>query len=84
MKKKIPRFKTDKEAADFLDQDLSEYFDFSKFKTVKFEFEPKDQPITIRFSKNLVDQVKSLANKKHMPYQRIIRLAVEDYMHRAA
>ena len=82
-KLKVPRFKSDEEAAKFLEQDLSN-LDFSKFKPVKFEFEPKDQPVTIRFPKSLVSEVKLFASKKHMPYQRVIRLAVEQYVHRVA
>ena len=38
MIRKVPDFKTDAEAENFLDQDLSD-LDFSQFKPVRFEFE---------------------------------------------
>ncbi len=46
--KKFPKFKTDKDAENFVDAaDLSEY-DFSEFKPMSFEFEPKDKAVTLR------------------------------------
>lgn len=43
MKKKFPDFKTDEEAERFVAAaDLTEY-DFSDFKSVKFEFAAKDE-----------------------------------------
>src|SRR5690606_20672936 len=38
MKKKTPKFKSDREAADFLEQDLSDYIDPGKAQRVTFEF----------------------------------------------
>ena len=38
MIRKVPDFKTDAEAENFLDQDLSD-LDYSQFKPVRFEFE---------------------------------------------
>lgn len=41
--KPFPRFATDEEAEHFVDTaDLSEY-DFSGFRPMRFEFEPKDE-----------------------------------------
>src|SRR5215207_7960829 len=48
MKKKIPRFKTDKHAENFVaTADLTEY-DLSGFKPVRFEFERKDARVNMR------------------------------------
>jgi predicted DNA binding CopG/RHH family protein len=38
MKPKVPRMTTDEDAEAFLEQDLS-VLDFSKFKSMKFEFQ---------------------------------------------
>ena len=78
MKKKqnIPTFKTDKEAEDFLDQDLSN-LDWSKFKPTKFEFAPKDKTITIRMSSSLLSSIKDVAKQHNLEYQKYIRLILE-------
>ena len=47
MKKKVPQIKTDRQAEEFLAQDLSK-LDFSQFKTARFEFEKKDNQINMR------------------------------------
>lgn len=45
MMKKVPEFKSDKEAEDFLEQDLTDYTDLKKFTKVNFEFLPKDKKL---------------------------------------
>ena len=52
MKKKVPRLKTDRQAEEFLDQDLSN-LDFSQFKPARFEFEKKDEQINMRVPRPL-------------------------------
>ena len=77
MKKKIPTFRTDKEAERFVDTaDLSEY-DLSGFKTVHFEFERKTAQLNMRVPKPLLDAVKKRAKARGIPYTRFIREAVE-------
>ena len=44
----FPRFDSDEQAHTFVDrEDLSEY-DFSEFRPMSFEFEPKDKAVTLR------------------------------------
>jgi predicted DNA binding CopG/RHH family protein len=74
--KKVPNFKSDKEAEDFLEQDLSD-LDFTQFKPASFEFMAKDAQVNMRFPKQLLDAVKQTAKAQHMPYQRFIREALE-------
>jgi len=74
--KNIPKFKTDKEAEDFLDQDLSD-LDFSQFKPTSFEFKSKDTQVNMRFPSELLEAVKITAAKHKMPYQRFIREVLE-------
>jgi len=77
MKKKIPTFRTDKEAQDFVDTaDLTEY-DLSGGKPVQFEFEAKSASINMRVPKPLLDAVKERAKVRGIPYTRFIRQLIE-------
>jgi len=77
MKKKIPSFKSDAEAARFVDSaDLSEY-DLSGFRRVRFEFEKKTAQLNMRVPKKLLDAVKKRAKARGIPYTRFVREAME-------
>ena len=78
MKKKIPTFKTDEEAEDFVaTADLSEY-DLSGGEAVRFEFEKKAARINMRVPEALLDAVKKKAAARGIPYQRFIRETLEN------
>jgi predicted DNA binding CopG/RHH family protein len=82
MKKKIPAFKSDKEAERFIDTaDLSEY-DLSGFKLSRFEFERKTAQLNMRLPEPLLDAVKKRAKARGIPYTRFIREAVEQALSR--
>ena len=49
MKKKLPEFKSDKEAERFLEQDLTDYINPRKAQQVTFEFLPKTEKVNLRF-----------------------------------
>jgi predicted DNA binding CopG/RHH family protein len=77
MKGKIPVFKTDAEAEDFVDTaDLSEY-DLAGLRPTRFEFEPKTAQVNMRLPASLLDAVKKRAVARGIPYTRFIREAVE-------
>ena len=76
MVRRVPTFKSDAEAAAFLDQDLSD-LDFSQFKPVSFEFGNKDAQLNMRVPKPLLDAVKRKAQARGMPYTRYIRELME-------
>jgi predicted DNA binding CopG/RHH family protein len=76
MKRKMPRLATDAEAEAFLEQDLSD-LDFTQFKPVRFEFEKKSARINMRLPQTLLDAVKARAQARGIPYQRLIREALE-------
>jgi predicted DNA binding CopG/RHH family protein len=82
MKRKIPKFKSDREAEAFLDQDLSD-LDFSQFKPVRFEFERKSAQINMRIPKGLLQAIKKHASARGIPYTRFIREALEQALHRS-
>jgi predicted DNA binding CopG/RHH family protein len=82
MKKKLPRFRNDKEAEEFVDQaDLTE-FDLSEMRPVRFEFQPKSERVNMRLPRQLLDAVRSSAAKAGVPYQRFIRQALEEAVER--
>lgn len=76
MKRKVPRLRTDEEAEAFLEQDLSD-LDFSQFRPVRFEFEPKSDRINLRVPRPLLDAVKARARMRGIPYTRFIRELIE-------
>ena len=80
--KSLPRFKTDKEAENFVhDADLTEY-NFNDFKPMKFEFANKTARINMRLPENLLDRIKSIAEKRDIPYTRFIRQILEAVVER--
>ena len=77
MKKKFPVLKSDEDAERFVDTaDLSEY-DFSGFKRVHFELQPKTERVNMRLPKSLLDAARAKAAEEGIPYQRLIRRALE-------
>src|ERR1700730_14288679 len=77
MKKKIPTFKSDRAAAAFVDKaDLTQY-DLSGARLTRFEIKPKDKSINLRLSGELYDAVRKRAARAGVPYQRFIRLTLE-------
>jgi predicted DNA binding CopG/RHH family protein len=77
MKKKIPSFRTDKQAEDFVaTADLSEY-DLSGLRPMVFEVEKKTAQINMRLPQPLLDAVKKRSMARGIPYTRFIREAVE-------
>ncbi len=77
MKNRIPTFKSDAEAEDFVaTADLSE-FDLSGAQLVRFEMTPKDKSINLRLPERLLEAVRAEAARAGVPYQRFIRLTLE-------
>jgi predicted DNA binding CopG/RHH family protein len=77
MKKILPRITTDEEAENLLEQDLSEYLNKDNFKAVTFEFKPKNRTVNLRVSEDLLEEVKTVAKKQGVSYQKYIRNAIE-------
>ncbi len=77
MKRPIPTFDTDQTAEGFVaSADLTEY-DLSGGQIVRFELRPRDRTINLRVAESLLNAVRRQAAKAGMPYQRHIRLALE-------
>jgi len=75
-RRSVPVMTTDEEAEAFLDQDLSD-LDMAQFKPADWERQPKTARITMRVPQGLVDALKAKAKAKGVPYQRLIREAIE-------
>lgn len=76
--KPMPLFESDAVAEKFVDEaDLTQY-DLSEFKPMRFEFEKKTKQINLRMPESLVDALKARAKERNIPYQRLIREAVEN------
>ena len=74
--KKVPQFESDQAAEAFLDQDLSD-LDFSQFKPVHFELEPKSASLNMRLPAALLDAIKARAKSRGIPYTRYVRMLLE-------
>ena len=72
----VPKMTTDEEAEAFLDQDLSA-LDFTQFKPLYWERQPKTARINMRVPAPLLDAIKARAEQRGIPYQRWIREAME-------
>lgn len=77
MKKKVPKLKSDKEAEEFLEKDVTDYLNLKNFQKVSFEFQPKAKKVSIRFPEKLLEAVRKEAKRQGIPYQKYIRQAVE-------
>ncbi|MBS0169481.1 MAG: BrnA antitoxin family protein [Nitrospira sp.] len=76
--KKRPTFKNDREEAAFWDtHDSTEYVDYSRAQRTIFpRLKPSTETISLRLPKSLLDQLKTLANKRDVPYQTLLKLFV--------
>jgi predicted DNA binding CopG/RHH family protein len=78
MKKKFPILTADDDAERFVETaDLTEY-DLSELRPMHFELRKKDARVNMRLPVNLLSAVKAKAAKLGIPYQRLIRLSLEE------
>ncbi|MBU1084893.1 MAG: BrnA antitoxin family protein [Candidatus Beckwithbacteria bacterium] len=78
--KTIPKFKTEDQERDFWAiHDTSDYFDFLKPVHLDLsKLKPSTKPITIRLPESLLDALKTLANKKDVPYQSLMKVFLDE------
>ncbi len=77
MKKPIPTFATDEEVEAFVDTASLTDYDLSGGQFVQFELQPKDKSVNLRLPEALYAAVRQQAARQGIPYQRFIRLALE-------
>ncbi len=73
----VPKFKSIKEEALFWDDhDLTDYFDFSKMKRVRFVLEKpkKRRSLTIRLPDNLIDKIEKRAESLGLSLSSLARM----------
>jgi predicted DNA binding CopG/RHH family protein len=75
-KRKVPVMTSDEEAEAFLDQDLSD-LDYAQFKPLTWEAEPKTARVNMRLPESLMRAIRARAAERGIPYQRLIREAIE-------
>lgn len=73
--KKIPKFKSEDEEAEFWNtHDSTEYIDWTKAKPAIFpNLKPTSRSISIRIPEYIINQVKVEANKLDIPYQALMK-----------
>ena len=85
--KKMPKFKNEEEERDFWsDHDATDYVDFSGAREALFpDLKPTTRTISVRLPETLIDKLKTLANKRDVPYQSLLKVLlaekVEEEMH---
>ncbi len=73
-----PTLKSEAQEASFwASHDSMEYIDYSKSRRMIFpKLKPSTETISLRLPKSLLDQLKTLANKRDVPYQTLLKLFV--------
>jgi predicted DNA binding CopG/RHH family protein len=76
MNRRIPNFKNEDEEREFwASHSPLDYFDSKKFKRGSFpNLKPSLKSISIRLPEDLLVELKTLANKKDVPYQSLAKL----------
>jgi predicted DNA binding CopG/RHH family protein len=80
MKKKIPKFKSEKEERQFWQKaDSTEYIDWSDAEEVVFSrLKPSTKTISIRLPESMIEELKLLANKRDVPYQSLLKIFLSE------
>lgn len=76
VKKKIPKFKSEKKEREFwLRRDSTQYIDWRKAKKEIFpNLKPSVKTISLRLPESLLMDLKVLANKRDVPYQSLLKI----------
>jgi len=74
--KKIPKFKTLAQETNFWQEhDSADYIDWSHAKRASFpQLKPSTKTISLRLPEDLLNTIKTLANKEDVPYQSLMKI----------
>lgn len=74
--KPIPKFKNEDEERKFWAiHDTTDYFDTdNEIKLDLSELKPSTRPVTLRLPESLLASLKTLANKRDVPYQSLMKI----------
>ncbi len=78
--KNIPKFKNEKEERNFwLKTDSADHIDWKKSKPVAFpKLKPSTATISLRLPESLLNELKTAANKRDVPYQSLIKIFLKE------
>jgi predicted DNA binding CopG/RHH family protein len=78
--KPMPKFNNEDEERKFWDtHDLTDYFDhFQPINLDLSSLKPSTKPITIRLPESLIGSLKTIANKKDVPYQSLMKMFLSE------
>ncbi len=79
--KRIPKFKNEKQEADFWQKnDSADFINWSKAKkNIKFpNLKPSTKTISLRLSESMLNNLKIVANQKDIPYQSFIKVIIDE------
>jgi predicted DNA binding CopG/RHH family protein len=72
----VPVFKTEAEERDFWEShDSSDHVDWSKAERIRFpNLKPSTKAISLRLPVDLLERIKTAANRRDVPYQSLIKV----------
>ena len=78
--KKLPKFKNEEEESEFwATHDSTEYVDWSKGQFMTFpNLKPSTRTISVRLPVSLIEDLKSIANVRDVPYQSLMKMFLID------
>jgi predicted DNA binding CopG/RHH family protein len=82
--KKIPKFSSEEQERKFwVKEDSVNYIDWKNAKKTSFpNLKPSTKTISLRLPESLFDDLKTLANKRDVPYQSLIKIILKDKIDR--
>ena len=80
VKEPVPKFRTEDEEREFwAEHDVVDYFDWEKSVPGSFPaLKPSTQTISLRLPKALLEELKSLANERDVPYQSLLKIFLSE------
>ena len=82
--KAIPKFADEAQERAFREtHDSTEYLDWSKAKKVTLpKLKPTTKTISLRLPQHLLDSIKNAANARDVPYQSLIKVWLQEKLHK--
>ena len=80
MAKSKRKFKNeDQERNYWAETDSSEHFDLDKGRHIRLpKLKPSTQTISLRLPEDLLEEIKTMANKRDVPYQSLIKILLKE------
>jgi predicted DNA binding CopG/RHH family protein len=78
--KEIPKFKSEEEEREFwATHDSTEYIDWEEAGLQSFpKLKPSTKTISLRLPENMLNELRSIANKRDVPYQSLIKMFLKE------